>query len=224
MTIRGAYRLRQFLNKFGIRWGTWRWTDEHENNLRYTYDLNPSSIVFDVGGYEGSWSERIHTLYQPQIHIFEPVTEQFGQLVERFENIPSIKVHKVGLAATTRTALMSQNAESSSVFEETFHKSTKESVLLEAATPLFQKLGISNIDLIKINIEGGEYELLDHLISSGAVKQITDLQIQFHSFVPDAKRRMRDIRKRLSLTHRPTYMYTFNWENWTRNDAPIEST
>jgi len=223
MTIRGIYRIRRLLSKLGIRWGTWRWTDEHERTLRYAYDLNPSSVVFDVGGYEGTWSERIHALYRPQIHIFEPVAEQFDRLVKRFEDIPEITVHATGLAATTRTAVMSQNAESSSVFEATFGGSASEPVLLEAATPLLRRLGISRIDLMKINIEGGEYELLDHLIASGAVRQIKDLQIQFHDFVPDAKKRMRAIRKQLSLTHRPTYVYTFNWENWRRKDAPAET-
>ncbi|MES2226093.1 MAG: FkbM family methyltransferase [Patescibacteria group bacterium] len=223
MTIRGAYRVRHSLSKLGIRWGTWRWTDAHERNLRYTYDLNPSSVVFDVGGYEGTWAERIHALYQPQIHIFEPIAEQFDQLAKKFENNPEITVYKAGLAGTTRTALMSQSAESSSVFEEAVTGKSQETVALEAATPFLQKHDISHIDLMKINIEGGEYELLEHLIASGTVKDITDLQIQFHNFVPDAKRRMRDIRKKLSLTHRPTYMYTFNWENWTRKDAPVES-
>jgi len=67
---------------------------------------------------------------------------------------------------------------------------------------------------MKINIEGGEYELLDHLISSGVVKTIHNLQIQFHDFIPDAFAAMNNIRDRLNLTHYPTYKFDFIWDNW----------
>ena len=56
--------------------------------------------------------------------------------------------------------------------------------------------------------------LLEHLIDIGAVGQIRDLQIQFHDFVPEAKKRMAEIRSALSRTHEPTYQYEFVWENW----------
>lgn len=208
------------LSALGIRWGTWRWTDALEKNLRYTYNLEPSSMVFDVGGYTGIWSERIYELYQPQIHVFEPIAGHFELLKAKFADVPKIQVHKIGLGGMTRTLTMSQNAESSSAFEYISGKDT-EMVSLQAAASFVKEQGISRIDLMKINIEGGEYELLEHLIDSKIVEQITDLQIQFHSFVPDAKKRMREIRRKLSLTHYPTYVYTFNWENWRRKGVEL---
>ena len=38
---------------------------------------------------------------------------------------------------------------------------------------------IKHIDLIKINIEGGEYELLERLIEVGFLTKIDNLQINF---------------------------------------------
>ena len=67
---------------------------------------------------------------------------------------------------------------------------------------------------MKINIEGGEYDLLEHLIETGFVKNIFDLQIQFHDFIPNARGRMENIQKKLKKTHKLSYQYEFVWESW----------
>lgn len=74
---------------------------------------------------------------------------------------------------------------------------------------------IKHIDLIKINIEGGEYDLLEHLLDANFVEQIENLQIQFHDFVENASARMKKIQNRLEKTHYLTYHYPFVWDNWT---------
>jgi len=75
---------------------------------------------------------------------------------------------------------------------------------------------IEEIALIKINIEGGEYELLDRMIETGTLPRIANLQIQFHNFTEDARSRMENIQRELGKTHHPTYQYEFVWENWSR--------
>jgi len=70
---------------------------------------------------------------------------------------------------------------------------------------------------VKINIEGGEYEVLYRLINSGYVKKCKNLQIQFHVFVKDCAIRREEIRSKLLETHHLTYDYPFTWENWELN-------
>ena len=89
-------------------------------------------------------------------------------------------------------------------------------IQLVRAADFIQQNDISTIDLIKINIEGCEYDLLDHLIESGISGDIVNIQVQFHPFVPDAETRMKRIQDQLSRTHRLTYQYPFVWENWKR--------
>jgi hypothetical protein len=67
-----------------------------------------------------------------------------------------------------------------------------------------------------VNIEGGEYELLERMLERGLTERVCDLQIQFHNFSPDAAERMAAIQRGLAATHRPTYQYRFVWENWRR--------
>ena len=69
--------------------------------------------------------------------------------------------------------------------------------------------------MIKINIEGGEYEVLEALLESGMISIFKNLQIQFHDFIIDnASERMENIQVQLAKTHKITYQYKFVWENW----------
>ena len=84
------------------------------------------------------------------------------------------------------------------------------------ASRYFDAMGLDHIDLLKINIEGGEYDLLPNLIASGWIERITDIQVQFHDFVPDAIAKTQRIQESLRRTHRITWMFPMVWENWTR--------
>jgi hypothetical protein len=69
---------------------------------------------------------------------------------------------------------------------------------------------------MKINIEGGEFELLERLIETGLIATIENLQVQFHNFEVGAPKRMAELQAALGRTHTPTYQYEFVWENWAR--------
>jgi hypothetical protein len=75
---------------------------------------------------------------------------------------------------------------------------------------------VEKIDLIKINIEGGEYELLSRLIETGLIDKINNIQVQFHEVTSTSLSEMHIIQQSLSKTHKPTYQYEFVWENWVR--------
>ena len=74
--------------------------------------------------------------------------------------------------------------------------------------------GISRIDLIKINIEGGEYELLERMIETGDIHKCRAIQVQFHDFFSDASRRRGLIRSYLSRYFICQYSYDWIWESW----------
>jgi hypothetical protein len=95
-------------------------------------------------------------------------------------------------------------------------KAESEEILLKDVSAFINSNEIGEIDLMKINIEGGEYDLLDRIVNTGVVKQIKNIQVQFHDFVPNAEKRMPNIQEKLSLTHELTYQYLFVWENWKR--------
>ena len=65
-----------------------------------------------------------------------------------------------------------------------------------------------------MNIEGGEYDLLEYLVGTEWIGKIEDIQIQFHNYGPEYVRRKDKIRLELSKTHYLTYDYALIFENW----------
>jgi FkbM family methyltransferase len=194
-----------------IRVAKW-YADEAEDRLRLDYKLENTSVVVDLGGYEGRWTSDIFSRFRCRMHVFEPVHRFAEKLRWRFRHNPLVTVHECGLASKDEKATMFMGADGTSIFR----RASAETVtieLREAATYL-TGLGIDHVDLMKINIEGGEYDLLDHLIASDWITNIREVQVQFHDFVPDAQRRMAAIKEKLQATHQLTYEYPFVWENW----------
>ena len=60
-------------------------------------------------------------------------------------------------------------------------------IKIKKITDVIKELNIDKIDLMKINIEGGEYDLLFYLIEKKLIYKIDNIQIQFHNFVQEAK-------------------------------------
>jgi len=182
-----------------------------DKTLRLNYDLDANSLVFDLGGYEGQWASDISSMYCCTIHVFEPVIEFADRVEQRFSRNEKVHVHKFGLSNGNRILPISVNRDGSSLY--TLGNDVRDARLVRAID-FMQENCIERIDLMKINIEGGEYDLLNHLIDTGFVKNIVNIQVQFHDLVPNAEQRMAMIQKELEKTHSLTYQYRFVWENW----------
>ncbi|CAN5349021.1 hypothetical protein BH09GEM1_BH09GEM1_04460 [soil metagenome] len=189
-----------------------RWfADEGDKTLRLDYDLTDAAVVLDVGGYEGQWASDMFLRYRCFIHILEPVPAFAANIARRISGNPRVTLHAVGLGSTTRAESISIIDNESSVFK-TAPQSAE--IRIVAADEFFRSERIKAVDLMKINIEGGEYDLLEHLIETGLVLDIRNIQVQFHDFVPLAEPRMRAIQASLQETHELTWQYRFVWENW----------
>jgi FkbM family methyltransferase len=189
--------------------------DKGDKTHRLNYNLNEKSTVFDLGGYEGQWASDVFSKYVCNIYIFEPYQIYAQNIEHRFKNNNKIMVFPFGLSNSNRDESLSISEDSSSIFKK---GNNIVSIKLLNASEFIAAHQISKIELMKINIEGGEYELLDHLIDSNTISIIENIQVQFHNFIPYAEVRMRQIQDRLSLTHQLTYQYKFVWENWKRKN------
>jgi len=184
-----------------------------DKTLRLEYPLDQRSVVLDVGGFEGQWASDIFARYLCRIHVFEPMRAFADAIARRFAANDRIKVHAVALGPAARRAELTIAADGSSLYMPGAQR-----VPIDVVTPeqVLAEEKIDDVSLMKINIEGAEYDLLDHMISTGLVRRIENIQVQFHSQLPEAERRMRDIQARLAETHHPTFQYRFVWESWRR--------
>ena len=194
----------------------YKWQDDKgDQTLRLSYPLDENSLVFDVGGYIGNFAADIFCKYNCNIYIFEPVTELYEKIKVRFSNNLKVKVFHAGLSDRSSTAKISVNGSSSSVLKTNSEKI--EDIKLISVVDFIKEHGIKEIGLMKINIEGGEYFLLDSLIKNNLLDIARYYQIQFHKFIPDAKKKRENIRFELKKTHRLLWDYPFVWENWGEN-------
>lgn len=189
------------------------WKKDNAEALRYKYFLNENSIVFDVGGYDGEFAQKIYDKYGCYLYIFEPVKEYYESIVIRFKNNNKVKVHNFGLSNKDETVDIALNGDGTSVF---LSGGDKQKISLKSASSFINSEDIATIDLFKINIEGGEFAVLTNLIENNITSNINNLQVQFHSFITDAEKLRSKIRNDLSHTHQLTYDYYFNWENWEK--------
>lgn len=186
-------------------------TKKNDKNLRYDYNLEKNSLVFDVGGYIGQWTSDISSMYCCTIYVFEPVKEFANRIEKRFALNKKIKLFKFGLGGKSEIVEISVDNDASSIYK---NDNEKEKIRIVDIIDFIQEYKITTIDLFKINIEGGEYGVLNRLLDYGFVKNIKNFQIQFHDFVENAEEKSEHIQKELSKTHYLTYKYPWIWENW----------
>lgn len=196
------------LERLAIEWNK----IDGDRTLRLDYDfLNQESTVFDLGGYLGQWASDIFSKYQCYIYVFEPSPKFFEKIRLRFKFNNKIKIYPYGLSSKSESLYLSDEGASSSLY-----KNSKNKYLIKLINfnDFLIESKIKEIDLIKINIEGGEYQLLEHLIQTKTINKINQLQVQFHDFIPDARKKLSVLRDQLSQTHELTWHYNFLWENW----------
>ena len=194
------------------------WADGGDERFRYDYPLTAGSYVLDLGGYEGQWASDIHDRYRCRIAIFEPVASYAEGIRQRFASNDAVELFQFGLGASNRTETIYIRGAGSSAYGK---KAEAEDMHMVDVNEWFEDQGVPQVDLMKINIEGGEYELLERMLECDLIDRVIDLQIQFHNIAFESFRRMEAIKNGLARTHRPGYQYKFVWENWSRKDASV---
>lgn len=187
-----------------------KWLRENGELKRFDYPhLDIGSYVMDIGGYRGDWASGIYAKYGCFVYVFEPIKKFADTIQKRFSKNEKISVSNCGMWLYNGRRPMFINADKSGGRTKGEMESTH---VIDAQVIIAR----TQFDLVKINIEGDEYELLNYLISSGVIENISHIQIQFHEFVPNASAYRKHIRDLLSITHDCQWSYLFVWESWKR--------
>jgi FkbM family methyltransferase len=181
------------------------------------------AVVVDVGGYTGEWAQKICDRYAPQLYSFELDPHSFRKLQQRFAGQPTARCFDYGLAgADARLRLLQKGlgstlySEAGDDLENNAQASGSVEVEVRDIVAVFDELGLRNVDLLKLNIEGGEYDVLERLLDADRMKDVDCLMVQFHEWLDRATWRRFRIRQRLRRTHREVWNYPFVWEQWVR--------
>ena len=182
-------------------------------------NLNETSIAFDLGAFHGHWASKIQQKYGSKVYVFEPNPRAFRKLQQRFEGKSGFRLYQFGLSDKDSSAQLAMHGEGSNIYKPDPHgRHDREikmaDIQLFAVSEFLKKEKIATVDFAKINIEGGEFDLLEHLINTGEISNFKILNIQFHEWLPKAIFRRRAIRKALRKTHHNEWNYAFMWERW----------
>jgi FkbM family methyltransferase len=197
--------------------------------LLYDVDLHNGAIAIDVGGYEGEWTGQILSHAGDQeadaiaVHVFEPEPTSIEQLRHSYGEDSRVHIHPYGLAGHDRLERMALGGLGTSQFKSGSQSGFFGTLELELrdVEAVLTTLGIEHVDVMMINIEGGEYELLDRLYETDWLPRIGCVLVQFHEFGPDAYRARRRNRRQLAESHRCTWNFKWVFERWDRDVAKL---
>lgn len=143
--------------------------------------LKDCKVIFDVGANQGDWTELALSINpQLQIHLFEPSKFTFQILKDKLPNVKAV-FNNIGLGDVEEEKefyIQEDGSTVSSLFKRDFFESGKtEKVKIDTVDNYCQKLQLDNIDFLKIDVEGNEFNVL-----KGARKMLENGSIKFLQF------------------------------------------
>ena len=177
------------------------WQSQNLEHLRYEYDLNPDDVVIDLGAYRGEWANEIRARYGCCVIAVEPT--------DGIDDYPCEYIKK---AAWLNDGKLKFGG--AFYYTSAYEDPVREYDCFDINSLLSR---FDEIALIKVNIEGAEYPVLDHIINHGYHERIKNLQVQFHQLDPEPWHSWYSgIAGRLEKTHGIQWWYPFCWESWGR--------
>lgn len=142
--------------------------------------LTVDSVVVECGSFKGRWALQIAERYNPRLYCFEPQTWAWRTSKKVLEGY-SAEVWQFGLGHA-RQHLPLHNHGTDGCGFSLLSKAHPDKPLplgqINEIGEVFEVLGIEKVDLMLINIEGGEYTLIPHMFKQDIFPQ--RLMVQFH--------------------------------------------
>jgi len=166
-----------------------RWGDEAYGDQRRLLEGRPVDVVLDVGANGGDTTHQYRTLFpSATIHAFEPFPDVHRQLAERFAADPRIRAHQLAVTnapgarrfyvndAHVTNSLLPHNP-ASVEWAGASREGLGRTIDVRAVTldEFCRAEGLARIDLLKMDIQGGEAMALAgaaRLLSEQAIRLI----------------------------------------------------
>ena len=169
-------QIRRKRMKFGNRFAEWTFCPD---------SLHEDSVIYSFGvGSDISWDLQLINHFNLHIHAFDPSPGSVAWI--RDQDLPEeFHFYPYGVAATDGEISFAEPAEPGihSLFatnpEDNAGKGLKQHVLpVHRLGSILNQLGHSKIDILKMDIEGAEYEVIDDIIA--LQEPVSQVLIEFH--------------------------------------------
>lgn len=167
------------------------WQEKDLEHLRYEYPLTANDLVIDAGSYRGEFASEIKRRYGCRVEEYDPL------------NNVALWCYQ----GTIKTG--------GAYYYTSFYEQGGTEYPCVDVVEVFSHY--AEIALMKINVEGCEYQLLKRMIEHGIISKVKYLQVQFHLIAGiDTDKLYESIKTELSKTHEIEWRYPFCWESWRR--------
>lgn len=188
--------------------------DGYTEKLFEDFQFLDGDSVLVLGGYLGDSVRKWLRFPQINVVVVEPVNEYFEELQKSFGSNSRVTLFNVAVGGRNgEIDIFIDGLESGFRAKGAHSQKAKIVKFEEFLSGLHQTPAV-----IELNIEGGEYEVLQNLIEYDLLKSIKTLLVQFHrSSIEDEVLRANS-RLALSITHSEAFCYDWVWERWDRID------
>ncbi len=218
--------LGEHLERALLAWRAWRAARlpgalgafHRENGARLLWQALPvdsTSTVLDVGGYRGDWTAEALWRFGCRSLVFEAVPAFATVIADRFHSNNNVTVVPAGLGDADKEWTVFVAADGSSTV---IKKGRPTRMKMRDVVAVFNEYDLADVACMKVNIEGGEFDLLDRMLMAGLVERVRCFLIQFHQVDAGSAVRRERIRAGLSKTHGLVLDYPFVWERWDVGD------
>lgn len=164
--------------------------------------INENSIVYSFGiGEDISFDRAIIENCNCKVFGFDPTPKSINWVNN--QQLPlKFSFYKFGINNTTGIVdfYLPKNpnhVSGSSIIQDNIDMREKLSVNMKTINDIVRELGHSHIDILKMDIEGSEYEVIDNILSSKII--INQILIEFHErFFKKGKLKTQDVVKKLN--------------------------
>lgn len=175
--------------------------------------ITEEGVALDLGAYIGEWSKAVAERYGCTVYAFEPNPPTAAKAAERLRGSPKVTVFPYGVGGSDATALLTRDGPGSSIHGGKGEFGSTD-VQVRDIVAVLDELALETIDVLKVNIEGAEYDLLDRLAAADWLPRIGTVSVQFHEWPPRAHPRRKRIREVLGRSHEEAWNYPWVWELW----------
>ena len=161
-------------------------------------DVQKPMTIFDVGANRGEYTSAILELYpRSRVFAFEPSHQTFRLLEEEFASIDQVVKLNYGLGRKTQSQLLYKESKYARIASLTpldvvDHDYT-EKVAIRTLDEVVNEHAISEIDLLKIDVEGHELDVITGAQNTLALRKIKCLQFELGGSSIDTNTTLKDI-------------------------------
>ena len=148
---------------------------QHYQKLLNLKHINNNSTILDIGANIGDVTDVITKKYNPNIYCYEPNIICYNHMLKRFKKNSKVKIFNVAVSNFTGKAFLYFHEKAKNIAEFNQRSSLKRE---KDGLDINKKVKVdcinikeildkhNEIDLIKIDVEGSEYEIMPEIIKN----------------------------------------------------------